>query len=246
MAYPILLRRFVVDSSDCEIDAKSLMDILDHSDMVFEEMREQVEICRSSDYEQRVKIDWMDGLVQGLLRLDNLSYAVAKEYPRAWARDVSDKAWTFFAKLSPKRSHSSSSDDDCLSRKERDDSSNVFKRPRRVSPTKSAASRSSSSDSRGSLSSNLNSSDLSDNKASTSSDVEGLKGSNNNREEDLAIYLVQAFQGSGIQKSKVLVQIHKSSKFQSLLFIGRKCSLQDSEQSERGGGQGEEDHREDE
>ena len=186
-------------------------------------MREQVEICRSSDYEQRVKIDWMDGLVQGLLRLDNLSYAVAKEYPRAWARDVSDKAWTFFAKLSSRRSHSSSSDDDCLSRKERDDSSNVFKRPRRVSPTKSAASRSSSSDSRGSLSSNLNSSDLSDNKASTSSDVEGSKGSNgsnNNREEDLAIYLVQALQGSGIQKSKVLVQIHKYSRFQSLLFIG--------------------------
>ena len=76
--------------------------------------------------------------------------------------------------------------------------------------------------------------------------MEGSKGSNNNREEDLAIYLVQALQGSGIQKSKVLVQIHKSSRFQSLLFIGRKCSLQDSELSERGGGQGEEDHREDE
>ena len=43
------------------------MDILDHSDLVFEAMRQQAEISRSSDNEQRVKIDWMDGLVQGLL-----------------------------------------------------------------------------------------------------------------------------------------------------------------------------------
>ena len=221
------------------------MDTLDHSDLVFEAMRQQAEIFRSSDNEQRVKIDRMDGLVQGLLKLDNLPYAVAKEFPRAWARDVSEKAWKFFSKLSSKRSHSSSSDD-CLSRKEREVSSNVFKRPRRVSPSKSAASRSSSSDSRASSRSNLSSSDGNDNKASTSSNMEGSRGSNNNREEDLAIYLVQALQGSGIQKSKVLVQIHKSSRFQSLLFIGRKCSLQDSELSERGGGQGEEVLREDE
>ena len=81
-----------------EIDAKSLMDILDHSDLVFEEMRQQVEICCSSDFEHRVKID-------------NLPYAVAKEFPRAWARDASEKAWKFFSKLSSiKRSHSSISD----------------------------------------------------------------------------------------------------------------------------------------
>ena len=178
------------------------MDILDHSDLVFEEMRQQAEICRSSDDEQRVKIDWMDGLVQGLLKLDNLPYAVAKEFPRAWARDASEKAWKFFAKLSSKRSHSSSSDD-CLSGKEREDSSNVFKRPRRLSPSKSAASRSSSSDSRASSRSNLSSSDGNDNKASTSSNMEGSRGSNNNREEDLALYLVQALKGLGIPGSKV-------------------------------------------
>ena len=179
------------------------MDILEHSDLVFDDMKSQVEICRSYDFEKRVKLDWMDSLVQGLIKLEDLPGALVKEQPRSWARDIVEVAWTFFTRRSAKRSYSCSSDDS-RSTRDGDNPNTVFKRPRRVSPS-SAGTRSSSSDSRGSNSSRTDMND-NHNTESQSQDAEETRRSNNNREEDMAKYLDQTLQGVGIPRSKV----HKS------------------------------------
>ena len=183
-----------------DTDLKSLMDILEHSDLVFDEMSSQVEICRSYDFEKRVKLDWMDSLVQGLIKLEDLPGVLVKEQPRSWARDIVEVAWTFFTRSSAKRSYSCSSDDS-RSTRDGEDSNTVFKRPRRVSPSSTAGTRSSSTDSR---SSNSSRTDMNDNSESQSHDAEETRRSNNNREEDMAKYLDQTLQGVGIPKSKVL------------------------------------------
>lgn len=178
------------------------MDILDHSELVFDDMRSKVDMCRSYDFEKRVKLDWMDSLVRGLIKMENLPGYLAKEQPRSWARDVVEAAWMFFTRRSAKRSYSSS-DDSPRSTRDREGSNNVFKRPRRVSPSSTVGtrSRSSSSDSRGSHSSRTT--DMNDNTESKRHDKEESRRSNNNREEDMAKYLDQALQGIGIPKSKV-------------------------------------------
>ena len=185
-----------------ETDFKSLMDILEHSDLVFDDMRSKVDICGSYDFEKRVKLDWMDSLVRGLIKMEKLPGRLAKDQPRSWARDVVEAAWMFFTRRSAKRSYSSS-DDSPRSTRDREGSNSVFKRPRRVSPSSTVGgrSRSSSSDSRDSRSSRTT--DMNDNTESKRHDQEESRGYNNNREEDMAKYLDQALQGIGIPRSKV-------------------------------------------
>ena len=197
-----LLFRYLVDTTSVgETDFKSLMDILDLSELNFDVMQSKVEICRSSDFEKRVKLEWMDCLVQGFIKRENLPGAVVKEQPRGWARDLVEAAWRFFSRRSPKRSSSSSSDD-AHSTRGRKETNSVFKRPRRVSPSSSSTTRSSSSDSRCSRSSRT---DQNDNLESKSQDVEEPRGSTVNREEDMAKYLDTdtTLKGVGIPKAKV-------------------------------------------
>lgn len=190
---------YLVDTTSVgETDFKSLMDILDLSELNFDVMQSKVEICRSSDFEKRVKLEWMDCLVQGFIKRENLPGAVVKEQPRGWARDLVEAAWRFFSRRSPKRSSSSSSDD-AHSTRGRKETNSVFKRPRRVSPSSSSTTRSSSSDSRCSRSSRT---DQNDNLESKSQDVEEPRGSTVNREEDMAKYLDTTLKGVGIPKAK--------------------------------------------
>ena len=113
-------------------------------------MRYKVEICRSAEFERLIKIDWMDGLVQGLMKVDNMPYRVARDCPRGWARAVAEKAWEFFAGLSHKKSisecpalHSPHQSPSGLNR-ERDGSKSALKRPWHLSPSTSPVSKSSS------------------------------------------------------------------------------------------------------
>ena len=182
-----------------EREFKSLKEIMELSDLDFDDMQSKVEICRSSDFEKRVKVDWMDSIVQSFIKLENLPGALVKEQPRSWARDIVEAAWKFFIRRSPKGSYSSSSDE-ARSTRGRKESSRVFKRPRLVSPSSSSRTRSSSSDSRCSRGSRT---DQNDNPKSKSQDTKESKGSTIKREEDMAKYLDQTLQGVGIPRSKV-------------------------------------------
>ena len=184
-----------------EREFKSLKEIMELSDLDFDDMQSKVEICHSSDFEKRVKVDWMDSIVQSFIKLENLPGALVKEQPRSWARDIVEAAWKFFIRRSLKGSYSSSSaSDEARSTRGRKESSRVFKRPRLVSPSSSSRTRSSSSDSRCSRGSRT---DQNDNPKSKSQDTKESKGSTIKREEDMAKYLDQTLQGVGIPRSKV-------------------------------------------